>query len=342
MQLAEVASFDVVHDKLSWPWIAVDAGGKRFAFASSSQTIASRVVEREEITEGPTFPLPPDLALPAVAPEAEPKRDTTPGLHGFAIDPRGELLALVGVTGGSSVVVTVAPASERRRAGLDALAGPGFVAQAAQFDRTGARLWVSAESETETALLLLDAETLALIGLVRSAPFPPPAMHELWLAPVEDAVLLLAACGDDGTFARVARFSDGGVKSVWTKLEGGGIPAGMVGFSADGTLLHLAEADELRTHAWPGLKELSSVPYDDDFVSSYAGAIFDERIVVDGEDSETKEDAVTMFDRTGTKAVFLPAPVPRGMWAGRLGADLLVTVEAKGEPARGRVLRITL
>jgi hypothetical protein len=28
------------------------------------------------------------------------------------------------------------------------------------------------------------------------------------------------------------------------------------------------------------------------------------------------------------------------MWAGRLGARALVTVEAKGEPARGRVLRV--
>jgi hypothetical protein len=30
------------------------------------------------------------------------------------------------------------------------------------------------------------------------------------------------------------------------------------------------------------------------------------------------------------------------MWAGRLGADLLVTVEAKGAPARARVVRVAV
>jgi hypothetical protein len=78
----------------------------------------------------------------------------------------------------------------------------------------------------------------------------------------------------------------------------------MVGFSADGSLVHLAEADELRTHAWPGLKELTSVQFDDDFVSSYSGALIGARILVDGQDSETKEDAVTSFDLTATKGAF--------------------------------------
>ena len=34
----------------------------------------------------------------------------------------------------------------------------------------------------------------------------------------------------------------------------------------------------------------------------------------------------------------LKPPVPEGMWVGKLGSEMIVTVEAKGEPARGRVV----
>jgi hypothetical protein len=47
-----------------------------------------------------------------------------------------------------------------------------------------------------------------------------------------------------------------------------------------------------------------------------------------------------MFDPAATKGAHLAPPVPTGMWAGRLGADVIVTVESKGEPARGRAIRI--
>jgi hypothetical protein len=342
MKLTELASFDVVREELSWPWVAFDSSGGVFAFPSSGSRIASRVLEHEQITEGPTFALPADLALPTAPPKDEASRDTRAGVHGFSVGAGGSQLAVTGVIESASVVVTIDAEGRERRSDLEALAGPGFVAQAVAFDRSGARLWISAESEKETALVLIDAQSHALVGIVKSAPFPPPAMHELHLHPQEDAVLLLAACGPDGTFARVARFGDGRVTAVWTALEGGGIPAGMVGFSADGSLVHLAEADELRTHAWPGLKELTSVQFDDDFVSSYSGALIGARILVDGQDSETKEDAVTSFDLTATKGAFLTPPVPSGMWAGRLGTSSLVTVEAKGEPTRGRVFRIAL
>ncbi|HVH44222.1 MAG TPA: hypothetical protein VM925_17845, partial [Labilithrix sp.] len=213
------------------------------------------------------------------------------------------------------------------------------VAQALTFDRSGGRVWVAAESESETALLAIDPESHALLGIVKSPPFPPPATYELFVHPHEDAVLLLAACGPDGTFARITRVVDGGLKAVWTSLDGGGISAGMVGFSPDGSRVYLAEADELRTHAWPGLKELSSIPFDDDFVSSYSGAVIGEHVLVDGQDYETKEDAVTRFDLELAKGRLLLPPVPTGMWIGRLGVDMLVTVEAKGDPSRGRVIR---
>ena len=326
MNLEELASFDVVHHQLTWPWIAFDSSGKRFAFAASDRRIETRLLEEARIVDGPAFSLPSDLALA--------------GVHGFSIDARGALLALVGVVGSAGVVITSEAAGEVRRTPLEALVGAGFTARATAFDRSGARLWISAESEAETALLLIDAATHAPVGIARSASFPPPAMHELYLHPQDDAVLLLAACGEDGTFARVAGWSGGGVEAIATALDKGGIPAGFVGFSADFARLHLAEADELRTHAWPGLDELSSVELADDFVSSFAGVVLGQRIFVDGEEADSMEDGVMMFDASATRGSLLPPPVPTGMWAGRLGVDMIVTVESKGDPAYGRVVRI--
>ena len=74
----------------------------------------------------------------------------------------------------------------------------------------------------------------------------------------------------------------------------------------------------------------------------YAGIVVGENVLVDGEDSESGEDAVMLFDRTGTKGRLISPPAAVGMWAGKLGSDVLVTVEAKGEPARARVLRVVV
>jgi hypothetical protein len=324
MNLIEVASFDVVHAHLSWPWIAFDPSGSRFAFASSSSRIETRVLFKGNVSAGPSF--------------GAPTMDA--GLEGFAVDSTGTLAAFIGVAEGASVIVTVDASGEERRSRAEALAGPGFAARAVVFDRRGERLWISAESATETAVFAIDARSHALAGVARSPAFPPPSMHELHVHPDDDAVLLVAACGEDGTFARVARFAADDVEAVASAMDAGTVPAGFVGFSADAARVHLAEADELRTHAWPGLEELSSVELPGDFVSSFAGAVLGERILVDGEDSELKEDAVMIFDRSAIRGTLLTPPVPSGMWAGRLGVDTLVTVEAKGEPARGRVLRI--
>jgi hypothetical protein len=167
-------------------------------------------------------------------------------------------------------------------------------------------------------------------------------MHELYLHPQDDAVLLIAACGEDGTFARVVGWSGEKVEAIPSSLDAGGIPAGFVGFSVDAQRVHLVEADELRTHAWPGLQELSSVELADDFVSSFSGAVLGEHLYIDGEFAEVSEDAVMRFDRSAIRGKVMLAPFPTGMWAGRLGTDVIVTVEAKGEPARARILRIAL
>ena len=326
MSIIEIASFEVVRDGLPWPWLAFDPSGKRFAFPATTNAIATRVLDEELVSVGPDFSLPSDAALPHV--------------RGFAIGATGALIGVIGAVDAASVVVTTGPNGELRRSTLEALAGAGFTARAVSFDRSGTRLWISAESDSATALLLVDARSHALVGVSRSAGFPPPAMHELYLHPQDDAVLLLAACGQDGTFARVAGWSGEHVEAIATALDGGGISAGFVGFSADGSRVHLVEADELRTHSWPELHELSSVELADEFISSYAGAVLGQHVYVDGEDADSGDDLVMRFDRTAIRGKLLALPVPTGMWAGRLGTDCIVTVEAKGGPARGRVIRL--
>ncbi len=343
MHCTEIAAFEVFHRRLGWPWIAIDAAGARVAFASSEDRLATRALAPGgAVDEGPAFALPADLRLPVAAPSPSDHRGAAEGIHGFGVDSRGELVAVVGTAGGASVLVTMNARGELARSRIDALAGGDFVAHAVAFDRTGSRLWVSAESGGETALILVDARTHAPFGVLRSAPFPPPAFHELHVHPQDDAVLLLAACGQDGTFARVAGWSDGPPVAIATALDEGGAPAGFVGFSADAARVHLAEDEALRTHAWPTLDTLSSAPFADDFVSSYAGAVLGTLIFVDGEldRGDHEEEAVMIFDRSALKGSLVEPPAPPGMWVGRLGASAIVTVESKGDPARGRVLVI--
>ena len=324
MHCREIASFDVVHRSLAWPWIAIDPTATRFAFASSDDRLATRVLAGGAVEEGPSFSLPADLRLPEV--------------HAFGLDSRGELVAALG----ASVLVTLDEKGERVRSRVAELAGGDFVARAVTFDRTGSQLWVSAESGEETALIALDARTHAVAGVLRSAKFPPPASHELHPHPSDDAVLLLAACGEDGTFARVAAFADGRPVAIATALDAGAAPAGFVGFSADGARVHLAEDESLRTHAWPTLDTLSSAPLADGFYSSYSGAVLGGLVFVDGEleRDDGAEEAVMIFDRAALKGSLVEPPAPPGMWVGRLGATAIVTVEPKGDPARGRVLVI--
>ncbi|HEY2366204.1 MAG TPA: hypothetical protein VGH87_07465, partial [Polyangiaceae bacterium] len=77
-----------------------------------------------------------------------------------------------------------------------------------------------------------------------------------------------------------------------------------------------------------------------DFVANYAGVVIDSLVFVDGDldldDAESK-DAVMMFDAAARKGS-LVTPAPSGMWAGRIGPNAIITVDAKGEPAHARVV----
>jgi hypothetical protein len=330
MKFTEIGTFEIAHENLSWPWFVFDATGTRVAYPASQTQISSGTYDGTAIVRGANFSLPAGLTLA--------------DLSGFSLERDGAHLALVTTTERSSqlVVCSADGGGEPRHVSIESLMGAGFIARAVCYDRKGERMWVSAESATECAIALVDAVTFALVGQVRSPNFPPLAMHEFALHPVDDAVLLLAACGQDGTFARVVGWSGETVEAIATALDEGAVPAGFVGFSADAARVHLAEADELRTHAWPGLQELSSVQLADDFVSSYAGAVFGEHIFIDGRLEDSDEDAVMRFDRSAIRGGLMKLPVPEGMWAGRIGRDAIVTVDPKQTPALARLLRIAL
>lgn len=341
MRFEEVASFDVAHRKLPWPWIAVSPTRRVLAWVDGDALITTRFWDETALAEGPSFALPSDLRLPRSPAPPTGHGGVEEGIHAFAVDGDASHVAVTGRVDGASLLVTLDGRSERRSR-VDALLGGDFIAHALAFDRSGHHLWLSAESGAETAVALLEARTHAVLGVVRSAPFPPPAFHELIVHPADEAVLLLAACGQDGTFARVVRAVGETCEAVPTALDEGADPAGFVGFSSDGALVHLVSDAELRTHAWPGLTEMSAVPLDDDFASSYGGAVIGEAILLDGHDAETEEeDRVMVFDRAALHGQLLPSGAPPGMWIGRVGNDLIVTVESKGEPARGRALRVT-
>ena len=359
MHIVELDVFAAAHGALSWPWIAIDPAHTRLAFAASEREIATRALEGGRAAAGPSFALPADLALPMA--------DAEEGLRAFALSPDGGCLALIGTAAAASLVVTVDAAGEVKRTPLAELAnlaelagvtelagvavlaaradggGPRLSARAVSFDRSGTRLWISADGASESALLLVDARTHEVFAVLRYARFPPPAVHELHVHPSDDAVLLLASCGEDGTFARVAGWTGGDPRSaalIPTALDAGDAPAGFVGFSADHAYLHLAEAEALRTHAWPGLVELASIPLDADMVSSFAGVVLGHRVLVDGAIEGDEVDTVMAFDRTGLRGTRVKPPLPEGMWVGRFGSDGLVTIASQGEPATARIVRL--
>lgn len=324
MQFHELASFDVAHHALPWPWVTL--AGRRLAYATAADRIeAFELVDGAKLEARATFALPAGFALPT-------EKDG-PGLRAFALSPDGtSVAALDGET-----VVTLGTDGEIARTTLEA------TGCAVSFDRTGARLWIATEAKDASSLVVLDAATHDLVATLRWPALPGPAVHELFVHPVDDAVLHVAAAGDDQTFVRVAGWASGPPAVIETALDGGSLAAGFVGFSRDGARAHFAEPDELRTHAWPTLHELSSVPFAAEFTSSYAGAVLGDRVYVDGIDVDDEGDLVMLFDRSAIVGGVLRPPFPLGMWAGKLGGDVIVAIEhdrTRGGIARGRLYRI--
>jgi hypothetical protein len=329
MNFEEVATFAVAHTRVNWPWIAFSPHRQTIAYCTNSGAIATSRMRSGEVDAGQSFALPAAFTAVPIA--------------GFAVTDDGARVAVIVVTESGTMLVTIEADGVATQHRLSDTLGNDFVARALGFDRQNSSLWISGERLEETLIAMVDATSFKVHGTAASAGLPLPATHELYPHPQDDAVLLLAACGQEGSFARVVGWSGTEVTSVPGALDDGGIPAGFVGYSADGARVHLAEADELRTHAWPELHELASVQFADDFASSYAGAVLGSEVYVDGTHTEGEgEDLVMRFEAAGIQGKLLSPPFPAGMWAGSMGTNVLVTVDSKGEPARASVLRMHL
>jgi hypothetical protein len=205
---------------------------------------------------------------------------------------------------------------------------------AATFARDGESLWVSAESGGGAAIARLRFRDFALEAKVALTLAPPPAAHELFLHPAEDAVLLTMACGQDGTFTRVARSGGGRLELVATAGDDGLEPCGVAGATEDGGLVCLVAAEAVETRRWPDLA-LATRTELDDLVANYSGARAGERFLVSAtfEDDDGSEDERALVFRDSLRRED-DAPAPPGMWAGRLGRDRLVTISREKGDAR--------
>jgi hypothetical protein len=293
--------------QLVWPWAALSP--RKTVLLGISRT-GALIVEQLRAIE-------PKQDVFVLAAQLE-------NVRALAIDDGARNAAMICASAaGTSLLVQVLDQSSPTR--TIELAG---TLHAVCFDRSGAQLWVSAESKTAIVVYLIEVAT----GLCRATletPLVAEAKHELHLHPQDDAVLLLLAAGQDGTFARLC--GTNGVDVAWlpTELDGGGVAAGFVGFSADGLRVHLAEFDCLRTHAWPTLHELSTADYAGDFVANYTGAVFGNHLLVDGQWADENLRAVMQFDRTGLAGVPLPEEPPEGRWMGACAGQQLLTLRAE-------------
>jgi hypothetical protein len=318
--------------KLAWPWVAFSPERTAFAVPVASAIVAIRshdALQRETRVE-----LPEVLAVPTVEASHSGTTSRQPGLHALAVHPDGRTVVAFGWRGDL-------PAASVVRAGIapevvdlgPALGDMGPMA--ASFTRDGESIWLSAESSTGAALVRLRFRDFALESKAAFAPAPPPASHELFLHPVEDAVLLAMACGQDGTFVRVARLVGGRLELVPGEGDRGFEPCGIGEATDDGARVCLVASDHVELRRWPELSLDLRVDLGDERLANYNGVRIGGRFVVSAtveEDDDGEDERALVF--ADTLALEDDAPAPPGMWAGRLGRDRLVTISRDPHQAR--------
>ncbi len=309
--------------KLAWPWIAFSPDRTVFAVPASPTTLALRF---QAALDRPAYiDLPEGLGIPTLEPSSSATTSRQSGIHAFAVHPDGRAVvafgwrdglpaACVGRAGVASELVDLGPALGEM--------GP----MAATFTRDGESIWLSAESSTGCAIARLRFRDFALESKAAFPPAPPPAAHELWLHPVEDAVLLTMACGEDGTFVRVARHVDGKITLVAGAGDGGFEPCGTAEAIDDGGRVCFVGSDRVELRRWPDLSLESKGELGDERLGNYNGIRIGARFVVSAsvEDDDGDDERALVFAET--LALEDDAPAPPGIWAGRLGRDRLVTI----------------
>jgi hypothetical protein len=312
----------LVPGKLPWPWVAFAPDRSAFAVPVGPRAVAIR--SAESLADARRVELPDALPVPTVPPSASGTTSRQPGLHAVALHPDGRTVvgfgwhrdipvACVERVGGAAELVDLGPALGDM--------GP----MAATFTRDGESLWLSAESASGAAIVRLRFRDFGLEAKVAFPPAPPPAAHGLFLHPIDDAVLLTMACGQDGTFVRVARMAGGKVELVVTEADGGLAPCGLAETTDDGGGVCLVTDDGAELRRWPGLAREAHLELGEERAANYNGVRIGGRFIVSATDREDEEeeralvldDALTIED---------DAAAPPGMWAGRLGRDRLVTI----------------
>jgi hypothetical protein len=228
--------------QLAWPWVAFTPERTAFAVPVGPRTIAIRAAA--SLTEERRVELPEALAVPTVARSESGTTSRQPGLHAIALHPDGHTVvafgwhkdipvACVERVGGAPELVDLGPA----------LGDMGPLA--ATFTRDGESIWLSAESASGAAIVRLRFRDFGLESKVAFPPAPPPAAHELLLHPLEDAVLLTMACGQDGTFVRVARAVGAALELVATEGDAGLESCGIAETTEDGGRVCLVMFDRV-------------------------------------------------------------------------------------------------
>jgi hypothetical protein len=326
--------------QLAWPWVAFAPERTAFAVPVGPRTIG--IHPGNSPGEERRIELPEALAVPTIARSTSGTTSRQPGLHAIALHPDGRTVvgfgwhkdipvACVERVGGAPELIDLGPA-------LGDL-GP----LSATFTRDGESIWLSAESASGAAIARVRFRDFGLESKVAFPPAPPPAAHELMLHPVEDAVLLTMACGQDGTFVRVARMVGGKLELVPTPtlgVDGGLEPCGVAETTDDGARVCLVGDDRVELRRWPDLAPEARVEIEDELSGNYNGARIGGRFVVSAtlQDDGDEERALVLSDALRIED---DAPAPPGMWAGRLGRDRLVTIgREKGEERRGFVYAI--
>jgi hypothetical protein len=328
LRCSKLREFRLAPGQLAWPWVAFAPDRTAFAVPASHRTMLIRGVD--SLGDERRVELPDALAVPTVERSRSGTTSRQPGLHSVALHPDGCTVvgfgwhrdipvACVERVGGAPELVDLGPT----------LGDMGPLA--ATFTRDGESIWLSAESAGAAAIVRLRFRDFGLESKAAFPPAPPPAAHELFLHPMQDAVLLTMSCGQDGTFVRVARQVGGKLELVPTEGDDGLQPCGLAETTDDGERVCLVTSDHVELRRWPTLAREIEVEIGEELSANYNGVRIGGRFVVSATEQEEEEDerALVLNDALNVED---QAPAPPGMWAGRLGEDRLVTVSReKGE-----------
>jgi hypothetical protein len=331
LRSSKLNELPIAPGELAWPWVAFSPDRAAFALPVGPTTLALRSaasLDREVRLE-----LPAALSLPTVAASRVDTTSRQPGVHTIAAHPDERTLVAFGWRGDLPVACVLRAGLPSELVDLGPVLGD-MGPMAAAFTRDGESLWVSAESGKGAAIARLRFRDFGLEAKVAFDAAPPPAAHELYLHPTEDAVLLTMACGEDGTFVRVARFVEGRLELVAGAGDKGVDACGMAEGTEDGARVCLVAADRVELRRWPDLALDSTVPLGDDRSGNYNGVRMGGRFVVSAteQDDEGDDERALLFSDALTLED--DGPAPSGMWAGRLGRDRLVTIGREEGGAR--------